>query len=951
MQTILEWGYAQTGSYGAGLILVSLAVNILVLPLYHVAEVWQDAERAVQNRMAWQTARIKKVFRGKERFLLMQELYRQHHYHPIMAVRTSVGVLIQIPFFFAAFHLLNNYAPMQGVSLGPIADLGKPDALCFGLNVLPFLMTAINLFSAQIYTTRLSRRDKIQAYGLAAVFLVLLYSSAAGLLFYWTWNNIFALLKNIVYERLGIFGHGQEGKNGSEKKWYAPMTSALSRMPEKLKNARLDILHAAFILLAIGFFLFWRGALRHHPDYSFVMSAMLFGAAILVLVLGYFAKEHLALRKIALLPALVGILGAVVLTYLYAKYGFSQKSSKKIALHLGGLGILSVCGLYYDVVAGWISSFAKRIGTNALVVRASLWVNQSNVFFHRSLVLKSLLLIAFCIFVYSPSRIIVADEAFQNSIVFAMLTGGFILTIVLPYIVWKIAPRIIKIILGYIYSIIAIICVTYTFFLIKDYGVLKNLIFEYSDKIFNISYIIIDIIVISSLIIAQIILILYNKKILNTIISISIVGAVCFSGISYGKILFDFDGQQNDTQLKSKYIHLSKEKNNILVIMIDSFTGDHMYKILKERPEILFGFDGFTWYPDTISAANCTSMSLPSLIGGENIAAYNLVTDDGKSLEEKVDKEIRVFFEYLHKKNFSTKIVASSEINFISKQNYVESDISLKLYPYSSDKSADVYNGVFSMLFGLFEALPWSSRHLIYKDGSWNISVKKRTSRLVGGEHQYYTMKKLPDITDTNSKNSHYIFFTSLLAHSPWVINPETLTPMKGDPCPETKKYAERLDGVIPEHYYAEQATLKLLSIYFEWLKREGVYDNTCIIVVSDHDDGDSQTLAAAFGTPNPKFSFFPASPCALLMVKPLQSHGELQVSDALMSTTDVRKIAEAVAAGRTYTASPDAHRIRYHACGISWNRNRHPKNYYNVTKLHKITGPKLKRENWVRIK
>ena len=82
-----------------------------------------------------------------------------------------------------------------------IADLSKPDAMirlgAFSVNVLPILMTVINLASALVYTHNMTRRDKMQLYGMAAVFLVLLYDAASGLVLYWTCNNIFSLGKNI----------------------------------------------------------------------------------------------------------------------------------------------------------------------------------------------------------------------------------------------------------------------------------------------------------------------------------------------------------------------------------------------------------------------------------------------------------------------------------------------------------------------------------------------------------------------------------------------------------------------------------------------------------------------------------------------------------------------------------------------------------------------------------
>ena len=61
-------------------------------------------------------------------------------------------------------------------------------------------MTLINIVSGIIYTKGHPLRAKIQVYGLAAVFLVLLYHSPAGLVFYWLLNNVFSLVKNIFYK-------------------------------------------------------------------------------------------------------------------------------------------------------------------------------------------------------------------------------------------------------------------------------------------------------------------------------------------------------------------------------------------------------------------------------------------------------------------------------------------------------------------------------------------------------------------------------------------------------------------------------------------------------------------------------------------------------------------------------------------------------------------------------
>ena len=56
-------------------------------------------------------------------------------------------------------------------------------------------MTGLNLLAAFLYTKRLSVMERIQSILLAAVFLVLLYQSPAGVLLYWTFNSLFSFLR------------------------------------------------------------------------------------------------------------------------------------------------------------------------------------------------------------------------------------------------------------------------------------------------------------------------------------------------------------------------------------------------------------------------------------------------------------------------------------------------------------------------------------------------------------------------------------------------------------------------------------------------------------------------------------------------------------------------------------------------------------------------------------
>jgi hypothetical protein len=186
---------------GMAVVAVSVAISLLTHPFSMMAEKWRQVERGTEARLARKLRIIKSVFSGDERHLIITAYYRQNRYHPVYGLRNSIGLFIQIPFFMAAYICLSNLSVLQGASFLFIRDLGAPDALIplwGGINLLPVLMTLINIVSAAVYTKGRAKKDAVQLYLMAAVFLVLLYDSPAGLVLYWTCNNLFSLAGNIA---------------------------------------------------------------------------------------------------------------------------------------------------------------------------------------------------------------------------------------------------------------------------------------------------------------------------------------------------------------------------------------------------------------------------------------------------------------------------------------------------------------------------------------------------------------------------------------------------------------------------------------------------------------------------------------------------------------------------------------------------------------------------------
>ncbi len=192
--------------YGYGLLALSLLITLLVLPLRRIVKRSQDREKTIQSILAPQIRKIKMESTGDERYRRIRDLYARYSYHPVFAIRAVFGLLLQVPFFIAAYRMIGECGELDGVPFGPIFDLGKPDALIFGeLNVLPILMTLFNVLA--VFLMDGTSREKIQAYFLAVFFLLILYGAPSAMLLYWTGNNFLSLLSTVVENR------GKRGEN------------------------------------------------------------------------------------------------------------------------------------------------------------------------------------------------------------------------------------------------------------------------------------------------------------------------------------------------------------------------------------------------------------------------------------------------------------------------------------------------------------------------------------------------------------------------------------------------------------------------------------------------------------------------------------------------------------------------------------------------------------------
>jgi YidC/Oxa1 family membrane protein insertase len=144
----------------------------------------------------------------------MMKLYREHGINPLGAMRGCFPMLLQMPIFFALYALLAQAVEIRGQSFWWIQDLAQPDRLIpFGgfvlpivgwtaLNILPILMAVTQYFTSKLMTSNVSDPTQRQIMALMPIFFVfILYNMPAGLMLYWTVQNIWQIGHTVLTKR------------------------------------------------------------------------------------------------------------------------------------------------------------------------------------------------------------------------------------------------------------------------------------------------------------------------------------------------------------------------------------------------------------------------------------------------------------------------------------------------------------------------------------------------------------------------------------------------------------------------------------------------------------------------------------------------------------------------------------------------------------------------------
>lgn len=217
LEWLLDRWQDLVGRAWLAILLLSLTVKLLMAPLIMVAERWQAEVNRTRSLLEPELAEVSRHYKGEEAHRRTLAVYQKHRVSHFYTLKSLAGFLIQIPVFIAAFDMLGENFRLSSEGFLWIADLAMPDqaaALPFALpffgahlNLLPFVMTALTVLAARwqedvSLAPALRHGQRRRLYGMAGAFLVLLYTFPAGMVLYWTANNLWHVLR-VSWERFG----------------------------------------------------------------------------------------------------------------------------------------------------------------------------------------------------------------------------------------------------------------------------------------------------------------------------------------------------------------------------------------------------------------------------------------------------------------------------------------------------------------------------------------------------------------------------------------------------------------------------------------------------------------------------------------------------------------------------------------------------------------------------
>lgn len=583
------------------------------------------------------------------------------------------------------------------------------------------------------------------------------------------------------------------------------------------------------------------------------------------------------------------------------------------------------------------------------------------------LLLASLTLFWANIALYSPLTVLTSSAgtfsiALGSTVFYYLIVT--IIFILVTYFALKILKSHRKIVLISIIALASLAVWIYTYILPGDYGNLdgtiltkaKNLKISTKGLVLELGCLIVFSILFYTLLVKKAKILIVAIVILN-IMSLSqlITNIISYVGESSRQTT-----NSKDNELDERLFSFSKDNENVVVLMLDMFCGGFIPEILESKPSLEQDMDGFVWYPNTISISNNTFTSVPSILGGSDFTP-DTMNSKGTNLREQYKDAYLAYYNKLAPEGYDVsmgglyylqdrKLFSDRDIPYFSNKEIYSEWKSKPENQGALNKllSPNEFRNIF-IAIGLFKASPLMFRSTIYYDSRW-LNLNQGGMTIDHVLESRALLELLPEVSTADSNNKTFKYFVNNLSHMPWGIDEKGN--LSKNYIVNTPEFVKKngTSYVNPELVRnTSMETLNLLTRWFNWMKETGVYDNTKIVIVSDHGISGLSPMFEDFShvTDSDNKPVFPTGRIhPIMLVKDFNNRGKLKTSDKFLSNSDTFDIATSVVEGYDPIVDYNPDR-KLKLFTTPWKISSNKPDAYIITGEYTIEKSIFNKDNW----
>lgn len=381
--------------------------------------------------------------------------------------------------------------------------------------------------------------------------------------------------------------------------------------------------------------------------------------------------------------------------------------------------------------------------------------------------------------------------------------------------------------------------------------------------------------------------------------------------------------------------------------------------------------DGFTLFSNALSTTDSTIHSIATLIGGEYYAVYNM-NARGVNLKSEIESAFITTSNAFANSDFEVALIAytGSKIQNLIAPNIFAIDSASEVFvPYYGAelgltkrihraKSINNRNIIGQLIaFGIFKSIPAPFRKHIYNEGDWLFSANWYLEKILNSIKNSADFYAITHSASATSQKPTFKFFHSMMTHLPYGAYFQNGKCEFGGKWSAWNDYPHKAQMYYPsfgqqlkfyQHYDLEVCALHYLADFVGELKRLGIYDNTQILIVSDHGGNDGINI--------PFLDEYDFRPDTLFLFKDFGAKGAIRADNRLMANYDIVSIFCANLKSGCPNVPPNilknhpTNREIIHTILRDWRLENHKHNEWLIRKVFKVKDNIGDEKNWVDI-